>query len=268
VRVLAPDKTGCYAALGVLHGLYKPIPGKFKHRDSQGQRLPVANDVRSVLHATGCRSAATCTASRKRASPRTGSTVRGALDLAGPRDAPAAEPARDPVGIARLKEFLEHQGRLFPDEVYVFTPKGKIMALPPAHGRRLRLHRAHRHRSPPRRRPDQLRALPLRIELKNGDHVESDLADRAPQSFVAFLVATARVAHSPLPRRACSRGIGALATLTQGSRRSWRSQHHLGTLGCIEGIRREEPARALADIAPASGCVRRRASADALAGRR
>src|SRR6187455_1237660 len=30
VRVLVADKTTCYAALGVLHGLYKPIPGKFK----------------------------------------------------------------------------------------------------------------------------------------------------------------------------------------------------------------------------------------------
>ena len=30
VRVLVADKNACYAALGVLHELYKPIPGKFK----------------------------------------------------------------------------------------------------------------------------------------------------------------------------------------------------------------------------------------------
>src|SRR3954453_19915845 len=30
VRVFVQDTQACYAALGVLHGLYKPIPGKFK----------------------------------------------------------------------------------------------------------------------------------------------------------------------------------------------------------------------------------------------
>ena len=47
VRVLVPDKTTCYAALGVLHELYKPIPGKFKDYVT----IPKANGYQS-LHST------------------------------------------------------------------------------------------------------------------------------------------------------------------------------------------------------------------------
>ena len=100
------------------------------------------------------------------------------------------------------KEFLEHiKGDLFPDEIYVFTPKGKIMALPRgatavdfAYG----VHTDIGHHCVAARINYEL--LPLRTELKNGDHVEiltSPTARPNPSwlSFVATGKARSRIRH-------------------------------------------------------------------------
>src|SRR5213079_681378 len=44
VRVLVKDVTACYLALGALHSLYKPIPGKFKDYIA----IPKANGYQSL----------------------------------------------------------------------------------------------------------------------------------------------------------------------------------------------------------------------------
>ena len=100
------------------------------------------------------------------------------------------------------KEFLEHvKGDLFPDEIYLFTPKGKIMALPRgatavdfAYG----VHTDIGHHCVAARINYEL--LPLRSELKNGDHVEiltSPTARPNPSwlSFVATGKARSRIRH-------------------------------------------------------------------------
>ena len=43
-RVICPDRTSCYAALGLVHALYRPIPGSFKDYVS----LPKDNDYKSL----------------------------------------------------------------------------------------------------------------------------------------------------------------------------------------------------------------------------
>jgi len=100
------------------------------------------------------------------------------------------------------KEFLENiKGDLFPDEIYVFTPKGKIMALPRgatavdfAYG----VHTDVGHHCVAARINYEL--MPLRTELKNGDHVEvltSPTARPNPSwlSFVATGKARSRIRH-------------------------------------------------------------------------
>ena len=100
------------------------------------------------------------------------------------------------------KEFLEHiKGDLFPEEIYVFTPKGKIMALSRgatavdfAYG----VHTDIGHHCVAARINYEL--LPLRTELKNGDHVEiltSPTARPNPSwlSFVATGKARSRIRH-------------------------------------------------------------------------
>ena len=171
------------------------------------------------------------------------------------------------------KEFLEHiKGDLFPDEIYVFTPKGKIMALPRgatavdfAYG----VHTDIGHHCVAARINYEL--LPLRTELKNGDHVEiltSPTARPNPSwlSFVATGKARSRIRHylKGLQQKESAalgeRLLGPGARHAQGRAR----RDHVGPLGgAREGIRREEPARHPRRHRPRQAAVvRRRAGAD------
>src|SRR5215468_8883086 len=211
VRVLVKDTTACYAALGVLHRLYKPIPGKFKDYIA----IPKANGYQS-LHTTLFGPFGT----PLEAQIRTHDMHRiaeasvaahwlykqgGELDLAQAQ----RETHRWLQSLLEIqsesrdsKEFLENiKGDLFPDEIYVFTPKGKIMALARgatavdfAYG----VHTDVGHHCVAARINYEL--LPLRTELKNGDHVEiltSPTARPNPSwlSFVATGKARSRIRH-------------------------------------------------------------------------
>jgi len=211
VRIIVADKTACYAALGVLHELYKPIPGKFKDYVA----IPKANGYQS-LHTTlfgpfGTPLEAQIRTQDMHRVAETGVAAHwlyktdGRLDLAEAQ----RETHRWLQSLLEIqsesrdsKEFLEHvKGDLFPDEIYVFTPKGKIMALPRgatavdfAYG----VHTDIGHHCVAARINYEL--LPLRTELKNGDHVEiltSPTARPNPSwlSFVATGKARSRIRH-------------------------------------------------------------------------
>ncbi len=100
------------------------------------------------------------------------------------------------------KEFLEHiKGDLFPDAIYVFTPKGKIMALPngaTAVDFAYAVHTDIGHHCTAARINYEL--MPLRTELKNGDQVESRHRRRRNPNpswlnFVATGKARSRIRH-------------------------------------------------------------------------
>ena len=78
-------------------------------------------------------------------------------------------------------EFLEHvKVDLFPDEVYVFTPKGKILSLPrgaTAVDFAYAVHTDIGNRCVAAKVNDEL--VPLRTELRNGDRVEIITASHA-----------------------------------------------------------------------------------------
>ncbi len=95
-------------------------------------------------------------------------------------------------------EFLEHlKVDLFPDEIYVFTPKGKIMALP--HGATCvdfaySVHTDIGNRCVAAKVNHEL--VPLRTELKNGDRVEIITAAHAkPNPAWLNFVITAKARH-------------------------------------------------------------------------
>ena len=211
VRVLVADKTNSYAALGVLHELYKPIPGKFKDYIA----IPKANGYQS-LHTTlfgpfGTPLEVQIRTHDMHRVAEAGVAAHWLYKAGGELDLAEAqkETSRWLQSLLEIqsdtkdsKEFLEHiKGDLFPDEIYVFTPKGKIMALPRgatavdfAYG----VHTDIGHHCVAARINYEL--LPLRTELKNGDHVEILTAATARPnpswlSFVATGKARSRIRH-------------------------------------------------------------------------
>ncbi len=137
-RVVVPQITDCYTALGVLHQLYKPVPGRFKDYIA----IPKANGYQS-LHTTLVSPLGTAVEFQIRteamdAVAESGIAAHwmykgkentsdaqqlGAMWLKSLID--IQDETRDPA------EFLEHvKIDLAPDSVYVFTPKSRILALP------------------------------------------------------------------------------------------------------------------------------------------
>jgi GTP pyrophosphokinase len=211
VRVLVADKARCYEAMGVLHELYKPIPGKFKDYVA----IPKANGYQS-LHTTlfgpfGTPLEAQIRTHDMHRVAEAGVAAHwlyksgGAIDL----EEAQRETHKWLQSLLEIqsesrdsREFLEHvKGDLFPEEIYVFTPKGKIMALPRgatavdfAYG----VHTDIGHHCVAARINYEL--LPLRTELKNGDHVEILTAPtaRPNPSWLAFVAtgkARSRIRH-------------------------------------------------------------------------
>ncbi len=188
-RVVVKDVPACYYALGVLHGLYKPVPGKFKdyiaipkvngyqslHTTLIGPfGMPIEMQIRTQemnhIAETGVASHwlyKSSDAELNEVQKRTHRWLQSLLDV------------QHHSGDAA--EFLEHiKIDLFPDEVYVFTPKGKILALP--RGATVvdfayAVHTDIGNRCMAAR--INLELVPLRNELKSGDRVEIITAPHA-----------------------------------------------------------------------------------------
>jgi GTP pyrophosphokinase len=138
-RVVVDTIPHCYVALGTLHALYKPMPGKFKDyiaiRKINGYQslhttligpygTPVEFQIRTQeMHRTAESGVAahwlykTGDQNMSDLQQRTHAWLQSLLDI------------QQQTGDSA--EFLEHvKVDLFPDSVYVFTPKSKIIALP------------------------------------------------------------------------------------------------------------------------------------------
>jgi GTP diphosphokinase / guanosine-3',5'-bis(diphosphate) 3'-diphosphatase len=189
LRVIVKDVPACYLALGALHALYKPIPGKFKdyiaipkangyqsiHTDLIGPHgVPVEVQVRTEqmhrLAESGVASHWMYKDDSDRLSELQKQTHRWMQSLL-----EIQHQSGDP------QEFLEHvKVDLFPDEVYVFTPKGKILSLPrgaTAVDFAYAVHTDIGNRCVAAKVNGEL--VPLRTELRNGDRVEIITASHA-----------------------------------------------------------------------------------------
>jgi len=181
-RVIVKDVPTCYLTLGALHQLYKPIPGKFKDYIA----IPKANGYQS-LHTTLFGPFGTPIEIQIRSQDMHKIAEAGVAShwLYKSGDASINEMQQKThqwlQSLLEIQsesgdatEFLEHiKVDLFPDEVYVFTPKGKIMALPRgATGVDFAyaVHTDVGNRCIAVKINQEL--MPLRIELHNGDQVE------------------------------------------------------------------------------------------------
>ncbi len=181
-RVIVNDMPTCYLALGNLHALYKPIPGKFKDYIA----IPKANGYQS-LHTTLFGPFGTPIEVQIRSEEMHNIADAGVAAhwLYKTTDAQLTKLQQQThQWLQRLLEiqsdssdsleFLEHlKIDLFPDEVYVFTPKGNILALPKgstAVDFAYAVHTDVGNCCVAVKINQEL--APLRTEMRNGDHVE------------------------------------------------------------------------------------------------
>ena len=181
-RVIVDNLSDCYTALGVLHQLYKPVPGRFKDHIA----IPKTNGYQS-LHTTLVGPSNVSVEFQIRTEPmhwvaETGVAAHWLYKSNAPNGL-----AQDNVGAQWLQSLLDIQNEtvdasefwdhvrvdLFPDAVYVFTPKNRIMALP--RGATVvdfayAVHSTIGDRCMAAKINGEL--APLRTELKNGDRIE------------------------------------------------------------------------------------------------
>jgi len=137
-RIIVEDVNDCYKVLGLVHGLYKPMPGRFKDYVA----IPRINGYQS-LHTTlfGPRGQPLEVQIRTQDMDRvaeSGVASHWQYKADEKSDATPQRRARDWLGkLVELQssgtseEFLESvKVDLFPDKIYVFTPTGDIMPLP------------------------------------------------------------------------------------------------------------------------------------------
>ncbi|NTV10036.1 MAG: bifunctional (p)ppGpp synthetase/guanosine-3',5'-bis(diphosphate) 3'-pyrophosphohydrolase, partial [Zoogloea sp.] len=209
-RVIVPDVATCYRALGALHGLYKPVPGKFKDYIA----IPKANGYQS-LHTTLIGPFGTPVEVQIRTQDMNRIADSGVAshwlykedrttlsDLQQKTHSWLQSLLELQSAAGNSTEFLEHvKVDLFPGEVYVFTPKGKILNLPRGSSAvdfAYAVHTDVGNRCVACRINGEL--APLRTELRNGDQVEIVLAAHASPnpawlSYVRSGKARAQIRH-------------------------------------------------------------------------
>jgi GTP diphosphokinase / guanosine-3',5'-bis(diphosphate) 3'-diphosphatase len=137
MRIITQTETDCYAVLGILHGQWRPVPGRIKDFIA----LPRNNFYKS-LHTTVISEKGHAFEVQIRTEEMHKMAEEGIAAHWKYKDGPVS--ARDEQRLAWLRQVVEWQTDmkssdeflatlkidLYPEEVYTFTPKGKIVVLP------------------------------------------------------------------------------------------------------------------------------------------
>src|SRR5258705_2377728 len=182
IRVVVKDAPTCSLALGALHSLYKPVPGKFKDYIA----IPKANGYQSLhtaligpygvpvevqIRTEEMHRLAEAGVASHWMYKSDADSLSELQKKTHQRLQPLLEIQRQP---GDSQAFLDHvKVDLFPDEVYVFTPKGRIMSLPrgaTAADFAYAVHTDIGNKCVAAKVNGEL--IPLRTELRNGDRIE------------------------------------------------------------------------------------------------
>jgi GTP diphosphokinase / guanosine-3',5'-bis(diphosphate) 3'-diphosphatase len=201
-RIIVANVRECYDALGVVHANWKPIPGRFKDYIA----LPKVNMYQS-LHTTVIGPRAQRMEVQIRTREMHEVAEQGIAAHWSYKEGASAQ-MRETERFAWLRRLIEWQQNLkdpqeflstikddlFPEEVFVFTPKGDLLDFPQGATIIDFAYRIHsqvgQHLSGARVNG---RMVPLRYKLKSGDTVEVITSERqAPGKDWANFVVTAR----------------------------------------------------------------------------
>ncbi|MFY9549546.1 MAG: bifunctional (p)ppGpp synthetase/guanosine-3',5'-bis(diphosphate) 3'-pyrophosphohydrolase [Thermoanaerobaculia bacterium] len=204
-RIVVPETRDCYAALGMVHQLWRPVPGRIKDYVA----MPKPNFYQS-LHTTVIGEAG---------QPFEIQIRTREMDLIAERGIAAhwkykegrLGPHADDARFQWLRQLVDWQSDvsdprqflsslkvdLYPDEVYTFTPKGEVFAFPRGATPidfAYRVHTDVGHRCVGARVNGKL--VPLRTPLQSGDIVEILTApNQSPSRDWLSSVATSRARH-------------------------------------------------------------------------
>ena len=139
VRVITQDVAACYAVFGLIHTLWRPVPGRIKDFIA----MPRANRYQSlhttVMSPTGHQFEVQIRTEEMHRIAEEGIAAHWKYKSGG-----AAVTARDEERLNWIRQLVDWQKEmtdpneflsslkmdLYPDEVYTFTPKGKVVVIP------------------------------------------------------------------------------------------------------------------------------------------
>jgi GTP pyrophosphokinase len=139
IRVITQDVAACYAVFGMIHTLWRPVPGRIKDFIA----MPRANRYQS-LHTTVMSQAGHQFEVQIRTEEMHRTAEEGIAAHWKYKAGGAAVTARDEERLNWIRQLVEWQKEmtdpneflsslkmdLYPDEVYTFTPKGKVVVIP------------------------------------------------------------------------------------------------------------------------------------------